>query len=323
MTTKKKLTEYLNQKEKTYFSFELLPPLKGHTIQKIYDSIDPLMEFNPININVTYHQEEVIYKKHKSGLMQKQTVRKRPGTVAISAAINNKYKDTIVVPHMICGGFTKEHTEDALIDLHFLGVSNLLLLRGDAQKSQQYFTPEEGGHSYTLGLIEQVRNMNKGKYLDEELLNSSATNFTIGVAGYPEKHIEAPNLSTDMKYLKMKVDAGAEYIVTQMFFDNKKYFDFVKNCRKAGITVPIVPGIKPVRSSRDLQLLPQVFNIDIPQDLVNEIEKQNGNKEAINKVGIEWAIQQSLELKKAGVPVIHYYTIGRPDNVRQIAKAVF
>ncbi len=320
---KTKLIEYLNQSEKTYFSFELLPPLKGHTIQQIYNSIDPLMDFSPININVTYHQEEVIYKTHKSGLMQKQTVRKRPGTVAIAAAINNKYKDTIVVPHMICGGFTKEHTENALIDLHFLGVSNLLLLRGDAQKNQQYFKPEEGGHSYTTGLIKQVTDMNNGKYLDEELLNSSATDFTIGVAGYPEKHIEAPNLESDMKYLKMKVDAGAEYIVTQMFFDNQKYFDFVKACRNAGITVPIVPGIKPIRTARDLRLLPQVFNIDIPETLVKEIENANKDKAAINQIGIDWATQQSKELKKAGVPVIHYYTIGRPDNVREIAKAVF
>jgi len=317
-----KLVDFLNQKEKTYFSFELLPPLKGSNISEIYDAIDPLMEFDPININVTYHQEEVVYKKHESGLMEKKTVRKRPGTVAISSAIKNRYSKPIVVPHLICGGFTKEDTENALIDLHFLGMNNLLILRGDPQKTQRYFIPEHGGHEHTLGLVEQIMNMNKGKYLDEELQNSTATNFSIGVAGYPEKHGEAPNMQTDLKYLKMKIDAGAEFIVTQMFFDNQKYFDFVDLCRKEGITVPIVPGIKPIRTKADSQLLPRVFNIDIPNLLFEHIENAKNNEE-INQIGTEWAIEQSKELKSHGVPVIHYYTIGSSDNIKKIAKAVF
>lgn len=316
------LLDYLTQNKKTYFSFELLPPLKGRNINDIYEAIDPLIEFEPKNINVTYHQEEVEYKKLENGLMQKHTVRKRPGTVAISAAIKYKYPKIDIIPHLICGGFTQEDTENALIDLHFLGIKNILALRGDAQKTEKYFVPEEDGHSHTVGLVKQIINMNNGIYLDERLQNSTNTNFTIGVAGYPEKHIEAPNMKSDLHYLKEKIDAGASYIVTQMFFDNAKYFDFVKKCREEGINVPIIPGIKPIRNKRDLQLLPQVFSIDIPEDLVNSLENAKDNTE-INKIGIEWAINQSKELKKAGVPIIHYYTIGRSDNIREIAKAVF
>ena len=320
-----KLSEILidnNKNKKTHFSFEILPPKKGAHIQKIHEAIEPLIDLNPININVTYHQQEAVYKKHESGLLKKITVRKRPGTVAISAAVKYKYRKPIVVPHLICGGFSKEDTENALIDLHFLGMKNILVLRGDPPANHKYFIPEADGHEHTLGLIKQIMNLNKGIYLDKDLHNTTSTDFSIGVAGYPEKHHEAPNIQADLKYLKMKVDAGAEYIVTQMFFDTQKYIDFVKRCREAGIEVPIVPGIKPIRNKRDLQLLPQVFSIDIPSELSCEIEKAKDNTE-VYQIGIEWAVKQSKELMKFGVPTIHYYTIGKSNNVRDIVKAVF
>ncbi|MCD4792280.1 MAG: methylenetetrahydrofolate reductase [Bacteroidales bacterium] len=317
-----KLVDKLKDTKKTYFSFEILPPMKGGSMEDIYKVIDPLTEFDPMNINVTYHQQEVVYKEHKTGLIEKKTIRKRPGTVAISAAVKYRYQNPIVVPHLICGGFTKEETEDALIDLNFLEMNNLLVLRGDPPANQKYFTVEKGGHNHTLGLIKQIMNLNQGIYCDENLQNKTRTNFSIGVAGYPEKHNEAPNMKSDLKYLKMKIDAGAEYIITQMFFDNQKYFDFVDLCRKEGINVPIVAGIKPVRTKQDLELLPQVFNIDIPDELASEIAKAKDNKSA-NQTGIEWAIQQSKEIIEYGVPAVHFYTIGRSDNIKQIAKSVF
>jgi methylenetetrahydrofolate reductase (NADPH) len=317
-----KVIEHLQKAKKTLFSFELLPPLKGHNIEGIYRTIDPLMEYNPSFVNITYHQEEVVYKKHKSGLLEKKTVRKRPGTVAISAAIKYKYPSLDVVPHLICGGFTKEDTEYALIDFHFLGINNILALRGDPPKTLHIFIPEKDGHAYASELVEQIVRMNEGKYLDEEMENSTDTDFCVGVAGYPEKHIESPNKTSDLNYLKKKIDAGAEYIMTQMFFDNKKFFDFVKSCREAGITVPIIPGLKPITTLRDIQVLPKVFFIDIPEDLVKEVQKCKTNEDAF-KVGVEWSIQQSRELIEFGVPVLHYYTIGISENIRQIAKAVF
>ena len=317
-----KVIEHLQQAKRTLFSFELLPPLKGHNIEGIYKAIAPLLEFNPSFVNITYHQEEVIYKKHKSGLLEKKTVRKRPGTVAISAAIKYKYPMLDVVPHLICGGFSKEDTEYALIDFHFLGINNILALRGDPPKTIHVFVPEKDGHAYASDLVRQIINMNNGHYLDEEMENTTATDFCVGVAGYPEKHIESPNLTSDLKFLKMKVDAGAEYIVTQMFFDNRKYFDFVKSCREAGIMVPIIPGLKPITTLRDISVLPKVFYIDIPEELVREVQKCNTN-EAAFQVGIEWSIQQSKELIEFGVPVLHYFTIGISENIRQIAKAVF
>ena len=317
-----KIIDILKNNSKTHFSFEILPPRKGKNLNNIYDAIEPLIEFDPININVTYHQQEIVFKTHKSGLLEKKTIRKRPGTVAMSAAIQHKYPNTIVIPHLICGGFSKEDTENALIDLHFLGMNNLLVLRGDPPANQKYFMPEPEGHAHTLGLIKQITNLNNGIYLDEDLENSAASDFSLGIAGYPEKHNEAPNISADIKYLKQKIDAGAEYIVTQMFFDNQKYFDFVKLCREAGVEVPIVPGIKPIKTKRNLEILPQVFGIDIPQDLTCEIKKAKDNKEA-SQIGVEWAIQQSKELIKFGVPSVHYYTIGNSQNVRNIVKAVF
>ncbi len=316
-----KVAETLKNTKDTLFSFELLPPLKGRTIDDIYNAIDPLIEFNPLNINITFHQQESVYRMTEQGLMERKIISKRPGTVAISAAIMKKYNQT-VVPHVICGGFTKEVTEDMLIDLHFLGLNNLLVLRGDPQKDQRSFIPEHGGHEHTCHLVEQIMNMNKGIYLDPNLKIATKTDFSIGVAGYPEKHYEAANRETDMKHLKAKVDAGAEYIVTQMFFNNAYFFDFVDKCRQAGITVPIVPGIKPITSLKDIELLPRVFHIDIPNELVSEVEKCKDNNEA-KQVGVEWTTKQSLELKKAGVPAIHYYTIGISDNIRKIAGAVF
>ena len=280
------------------------------------------MAFDPFNINITYHQEEVVYKQHPSGLLEKKSIRKRPGTVAISAAIKYKYPKVHVVPHLICGGFSKDATEYALIDLHFLGIKDLLVLRGDPLKSQPYFKPEPDGHAYAVDLVKQIVNMNKGKYLDEEMQNRTATDFSIGVAGYAEKHIEAANMEADLQYLKEKVYAGADYIVTQMFFDNQKYFDFVKMCRKAGIQVPIIPGIKPINNKRDIKMIPKTFNCDIPEALNKEINKCKNDEEAF-QVGIEWGIQQSRELMEFGVPAIHYFTIGISDNVKKIAEKVF
>jgi methylenetetrahydrofolate reductase (NADPH) len=311
-----KVTEHIKNAKQTLFSFEILPPLKGTSIQSIYDSLDPLMEFNPPFIDVTYHREEYVYKKRKDGLLERRAVRKRPGTVGICAAIMNKYNvDT--VPHIICGGFNKEETENALIDLDFLGVDNVLVLRGDPIKSETYFKADEGGHKYASELLQQVDGMNKGIYLDEELKNSAPTDFCIGVAGYPEKHFEAPNMRSDIHFLKKKVEAGAEYIVTQMFFDNQQYFDFVKLCRENEITIPIIPGLKPISTQKQLTLLPQRFYLSVPNILVDEVLKCKTN-EAVRQVGVEWAIQQTKELIEFGAPCIHFYTMGKSDNVQQI-----
>ncbi|MEI6822644.1 MAG: methylenetetrahydrofolate reductase [NAD(P)H] [Bacteroidota bacterium] len=316
-----KIIDHFNQTKKTLFSFELLPPLKGDNIESIYKTIDPLFEFNPPYINVTYHKEEVVFKELDNGLLQKKVVRKRPGTVAISAAIMNKYKID-VVPHIICGGFNKEETENALIDLHFLGIENLLVLRGDPDKNTKRFISEPDGHPYAVDLLKQVVDLNKGKYLDEELENKTATHFTCGVAGYPEKHNEAPNMLSDLYFLKKKIEAGAEFIVTQMFYDNQKYYDFVKACRDESILVPIIPGIKPIATKSQMTVLPQTFHIDIPEALVKELIKCKNTTDA-RQVGVEWAIEQSKDLIKHNVPVLHFYTMGKSDNIQRIAKAVF
>jgi methylenetetrahydrofolate reductase (NADPH) len=317
-----KVTDHLkNANGKTLFTIEVLPPLKGQNIRSLFDHLDPLMEFKPPFVDVTYHREEYVYKKKENGLLEKRSVRKRPGTVGICAAIQNHYKvDT--VPHIICGGFSKEETENALIDLHFLGIDNVLVLQGDAIKNEGRFVPEPDGHRYASELLQQVVDMNNGIYLDDELENPTPTNFCIGVAGYPEKHFAAPNLKTDLKYLKLKVDLGADYIVTQMFFDNKKYFDFVKLCREMGIHVPIIPGIKPITAKSQVNILPTTFHIDIPEALADEIEKCKDN-EAARQIGIEWAIEQSRELIKAGVPTLHFYSMGKSDPIYKIAKALF
>ncbi len=316
-----KITEIIEKSDKTLFSIEILPPMKGGSIKDIFKMLDPLMEFNPPFVDVTYHREEYVYKNRGQGLLQKQIVRKRPGTIGICAAIKNHY-DVETVPHIICGGFNKEETENALIELNFLGINNVLILRGDPVKSEQHFIPDENGHHYASELLEQVVNLNKGIYLDEELENSSKTDFCTGVAGYPEKHAEAPNMKSDLKYLKRKVDLGADYIVTQMFFDNQKYFDFVDACRAVGITVPIIPGIKPLSVKGHIVSLPKMFNIDLPDDLVDEVQDAKDSK-AICQIGKEWCIEQSKELKAAGVPVIHYYTMSKSNLVKEIAGEVF
>ena len=311
-----KVTEHIKNAKKTLFSFEILPPLKGISIQSIYTSLDPLMEFNPSFVDVTYHREEFVYKKRADGLLERRSVRKRPGTVGICAAIMNKYQvDT--VPHIICGGFSKEETENALIDLDFLGIDNVLVLRGDPIKSETYFSAEQDGHKYASELLGQVNEMNNGLYLDEELKSSAPTNFCIGVAGYPEKHFEAPNMRSDIHFLKKKVEAGADYIVTQMFFDNQQYFDFVNLCRENDITIPIIPGIKPMSTKKQLTLLPQRFHLNVPNPLVDQVLKCKTN-EAVRQVGVEWAIQQTKELIEFGAPCIHFYTMGKSDNVQKI-----
>lgn len=316
-----KLTQKLKESKKTLFSIEILPPLKGKSIQSIYDGIDPLMEFKPAFVDVTYHREEYIYKKRDGGYLEKVSIRKRPGTVGICAAIMNKY-DVEAVPHIICGGFTREETENALIDLQFLGIDNVLALRGDSIKTEPAFVPEPGGHGYALDLVKQINQMNNGLYLDDDMKDAAPTNFCIGIAGYPEKHFEAPNMISDLKYLKAKVDAGAEYIVTQMFFDNKKYFDFVELCRKNGINVPIIPGLKILSNRKQITTLPKIFHIDIPQAFYEELEKCKDDKQ-IKEVGIKWCIEQSKELVKANVPCLHFYTMGASESTKAVAKEVF
>jgi len=316
-----KVIDHINNSKKTLFSFELLPPLKGKGIQSIYDGIDPLIEFDPSFVNVTYHREEFVYKKREKGYLEKISIKKRPGTVGICAAIMNKY-NIDAVPHIICGGFTKEETENALIDLSFLGIDNVLLLRGDPIKTEPAFVPEDDGHHYAVDLIKQVVGLNNGGYMDEDLQNANPTNFCIGAAGYPEKHFEAPNLKNDIKFLKNKIDAGADYIVTQLFYDNKKFKDFVTMCRENGINVPIIPGLKPISNKRQLLSLPKFFHIDLPDDLVDAVEKCKTD-EAVKQVGIEWAIQQSKDLIDFGAPCMHYYTMGKSVAVKEIVKAVF
>lgn len=316
-----KIIDHIKNAKKPLFSFELLPPLKGKGIQSIYEGIDPLVEFNPSFINVTYHREEYVYKKREKGYLEKIAIKKRPGTVGICAAIMNKY-NVDAAPHIICGGFTKEETENALIDLSFLGIDNVLLLRGDPIKTETSFVPEKDGHHYAADLVKQVVGLNKGDYMDEDLQNANPTNFCIGVAGYPEKHFESPNLKSDLKYLKQKVEAGADYIVTQLFYDNQKFKDFVIACRNNGIDVPIIPGIKPISNKKQLLSLPKFFHIDLPNDLVDAIESCKTD-DAVKQVGIEWAIQQSKDLIDFGVPCLHYYTMGKSIAVKEIAKAIF
>ena len=313
--------QLLNTKE-TLFSLEILPPMKGKNINDLYKVLDPLMEFKPPFVDVTYHREEIIYRKNPDGTLRQIPVRKRPGTVGICAAIMNKY-DVAAVPHLICGGFTKEETEDALFSLYYLGIENVLVIKGDELgKSEYHIEDRVNRNVYAVDLVDQIAKMNKGNFLHEETISDFHTNFCVGVAGYPEKHFEAPNLTSDLNYLKAKVAAGADYVVTQMFFDNQKYFDFVDKCRAAGITVPIVPGIKPLAIEKHLTVLPSMFHIDIPEALEKEVAKCRNNAD-VKQVGIEWAIQQSKELKAANVPCIHYYTMSRSENTAEIAKAVF
>lgn len=317
-----KVTQHIEKANgKALFSFEILPPLKGQNIQCIFDNIEPLMEFKPPFIDVTYHREEYEFKELPNGLLEKKIVKKRPGTVGICSAIQNKYQ-VDAIPHILCGGFTKEDTENFLIDMDFLGIDNVVALRGDAVKSEIYFKPEKEGHSYASELVTQINNLNNGIYLDADLQNTNKTNFCIGVAGYPEKHMEAPSLDSDIYFLKQKIKNGADYIITQMFFDNKKFFEFVDKCRAAGITVPIIPGLKPISTKKQLNLIPHRFKVDLPDDLIMEVVKAKDN-EVVSQIGIEWCIAQSKELAKAGIPVLHYYSMGKSENIRQIASQVF
>ena len=317
-----KVTDYLkNAGNNTLISFEVLPPLKGSGMQDIFNLLDPLMEFKPPFIDVTYHREEYIYKKQDSGYYEKTAIRKRPGTVGICAAIMHRY-DVDAVPHLICGGFNTEDTENALIDLNFLEINNVLALRGDALQFDSKFVPEPGGNAYALDLVKQIDEMNHGRYLDENIENGQKTNFCIGIAGYPEKHFEAPNMESDLAFIKEKVKAGAEYIVTQMFFDNKKYFEYVESCRNAGIHIPIVPGLKPLTKLYQLSSIPRHFYINLPEDLVSAFLSAK-TMEAKRQVGIEWCVAQSQELKAAGVPCLHYYTMGDVDTIKKIAESVF
>lgn len=317
-----KVTQHIeNAKGETLFSFEIIPPQKGRSIQELYDNIDPLMEFKPPFIDVTTSREEFIYVEKENGLLEKKLTRMRPGTLGICASIKHKYNvDT--VPHVLCGGFTKEETEYLLVDCHYLGIDNVMALRGDAMKDEQSFVPKVGGNKYASELVHQIYQLNQGKYLHDVMDVDNKADFCIGVAGYPEKHLESPSLISDLKRLKEKVEAGADYVVTQMFFDNAKYFEFVSKAKAMGIHVPIIPGIKPIAVQKHLQVLPQIFRIDLPEDLINAVDKCKTNAE-IRQVGIEWAIQQSIELKAAGVPVLHYYSMGKSENIRQIASQVF
>jgi methylenetetrahydrofolate reductase (NADPH) len=311
----------INNAKGPLFTFELLPPLKGHSIDRTYQAIDRLVEYEPAYINFTSHRNEIVFRERPDGLLEKRIVRLRPGTIALAAAVKYKY-NIPVVPHILCGGFSREETENVLIEMSFLGIDDVLALRGDPQKGSRSFIPEKTGHTYTSELVQQIADMNQGKYLEDNLENAYPTNFCIGVAGYPEKHFEAANRHVDMENLKRKVDAGAAYIVTQMFFDNNKFCRFRDECRKMGITVPIIPGIKPISALNDIKLLPQTFHIDLPNDLFSAVGKCKTDSEA-REAGIEWAVMQSKELLKIGVPGIHYYTLGRSDNVARIVKASF
>ncbi|MEM6894168.1 MAG: methylenetetrahydrofolate reductase [NAD(P)H] [Bacteroidota bacterium] len=316
-----KITEHIKKaKGATLFSFEIIPPVKGRSIQELYDNIDPLMEFNPPFIDVTTSREEYVY-IDRDGLLDKKLTRMRPGTLGICASIKHKY-DVDTVPHVLCGGFTKEETEYLLVDCHYLGIDNVMALRGDAMREEKYFEATRGGHLYASDLVKQIHGLNKGQYLHEVIETDNCADFCVGVAGYPEKHMEAPSLKTDLKRLKEKVELGANYVVTQMFFDNKKYFEFVEAARDMGIDVPIIPGIKPIATKKHLHLLPQVFRVDIPEELIEAVEGCKNNKE-VRQVGVEWCIAQSKELKATGVPVLHYYSMGKSDNIKAIAQAVF
>lgn len=316
-----KVIDIINKAESTVFSFELLPPLKGNDTSRMYQTIESLVDFDPKYINITTHRDELEFKELDDGSIVKRTVRKRPGTVAIAAAIQHKY-GIPVIPHILCGGFSKSETEHVLIDLHFLGIENVLALRGDGVKNQHVFKPDPNGHANANELVTQIKDLQKGEYLESDLKNNTPLDFCIGVAGYPEKHFEAPNMDQDLVYLKQKVDAGADYIVTQMFFDNQVYYDFVKKCREIGIAVPIIPGIKPINLKNQLTVLPKLFSIDLPKELATELAKCKSNEDS-RQVGTEWAILQSKDLVANNAPSLHIYTYGISDNVGEIVKAAF
>lgn len=315
------VTDLIKNGGKTAFSFEILPPLKGTGIEKVYQTIDILREFEPKYINITTHRSEYVYQELGNGLFRRTRLRRRPGTVAVAAAIQNKY-DITTVPHILCSGFTREETEYVLLDLQFLGITDLLVLRGDKAKHEAKFTPEPDGYSHAIELQEQINRFNQGLFVDGSEMQITSTPFHYGVACYPEKHDEAPNLETDLYWLKRKMEAGAEYAVTQLFYDNRHYFDFVERARKAGIDIPIIPGIKPLKRAAQLSIIPKTFKVDLPETLTDEVMKCKDD-EAVRQVGIEWCVQQCRELMAHGVPSLHFYSVGAADSIHDVAKQIF
>jgi len=313
------ISQKILQSKTTAFSFELLPPLKGNTIDTVYKTIDALLEFDPKYINITTHRSEMVYHELPNGLFERVAERHRPGTVAIASAIRNKYQIP-VVPHVLCSGFTESETEYVLIDLQFLGITDLLLLRGDKAKHEKSFVPT--GHAHATDLQKQVNAFNDGHFIDGSKMKKLGVPFSYGMACYPEKHEEAPNLATDIKYAKEKVDAGASYLVTQMFFDNQKYFDFVDACRLEGITVPIIPGLKPINMMSQLNALPKIFHVDLPETFALELAKCTTDAQ-VTEVGVEWCTIQAKELKAKGVPSIHFYSMMATQSVKRVAGKVY
>ena len=316
-----KVTDHLKQAQKPIISLEILPPTKGKSIDSIFSQLDAFMEFKPSFINVTYHRAEQVFKKRTDGTFERVDIRKRPGTVGICAAIMNRY-GVDAVPHLICGGFSKEETENALIDLHFLGVNNVLALRGDAPSNEKFFTPHPYGHHYADDLVQQIADLNKGKYQEDDILDGVETNFCIGVAGYPEKHFEAPNMDSDLYFLKKKIDKGAEYITTQMFFENKHFYNFQELCKQNGIIVPIIPGLKPLTTKKQLTIIPSIFKVEVPIELSTEIMKAK-TEAACDQIGAEWLLAQCKDLLKQNTPILHFYTLGKPHIVKKVLEQLF
>jgi methylenetetrahydrofolate reductase (NADPH) len=316
-----KVTEHLAQAKKPIISLEILPPAKGKSIESIFNLLDPFREFAPAFINVTYHRAEQVFKRRADGSFERVEIRKRPGTVGICAAIMNRY-GIDAVPHLICGGFSKEETENALIDLHYLGVNNVLALRGDAAGNEKFFVPHPKGHHYASELVQQIVQLNKGRYIEDEIIDGVKTDFCIGVAGYPEKHFESPNLDTDLYYLKQKIDGGGSNITTQMFFENKHFYNYEKACREYGITAPIIPGLKPVTAKRQLTVIPSIFNVDIPVELSRALMAAK-SEAACEEIGTEWLLAQCKDLLANNVPILHFYTLGKPHVVCNVLKELF
>ncbi len=316
-----KLTQHLAEAKDTIISFEILPPTKGKSIESIYNHLNSLMEFKPAFINVTYHRAESVFKKRADGTFERVEIRKRPGTVGICAALMNKYKIE-AIPHLICGGFSKEETENALIDLDFLGIKNVLALRGDAAANEKFFNPHPHGHKYAEDLVRQIVSLNNGTYMEEDIIEGAKTDFCIGVAGYPEKHIEAPNMDTDIAYLKRKIDLGAHYVTTQLFYHNPHFYNYIKKCHEHGVNVPILPGLKPLTNKKQLTMIPRTFNIEIPMDLCNEMNKAK-TEAACEQVGTEWLLEQCRDLLKHKAPILHFYTLGKPSVIYNVLKQLF
>ncbi len=313
-----KLTEHLSNSTRPIISFEVLPPNKGKSIDSLYETLDPLMEFKPSFVNVTYHRAEQVYKKRPDNTFERVEIRKRPGTVGICASIMHKY-NVEAIPHLICGGFSKEETENALIDLHYLGIKNVLALRGDAAANEKFFVPHPQGHRYAEDLVKQIISLNNGVYMEDEILDGVKTDFCIGVAGYPEKHMESPNIDVDVEFLKRKIELGANYVTCQMFFKNQHFYNYIETCRKHGINVPILPGLKPISSTKQLSVIPRVFNVEIPVELYNEITKCK-NEKAIEQVGTEWLLEQCRDLLRNNCPVLHFYTLTKPGMIYNVLK---